>query len=253
MIKRELNILFSSILYFTRLPLPFKVEYRKEYQQLSLSWFPLIGWMVGGLSALVFYLSMMVLPQSVSVLIALGAGVLITGAFHEDGFADICDAFGGGYTKEQRLTIMKDSRVGAYALIGVVLFMGLKIALLIELEAFFIPLILIAAHSVSRWSSLVVAMFWPYARPTGESKSRDVNRALSYGRFLWAFLLGVIPLLLFGSWWVFLSIPVVVVSSFLAGIWFSKRIGGYTGDCMGALQQVNEVIVLLFFVILMGQ
>lgn len=247
---RELNILFSSILYFTRLPLPFKVEYRKENQQLALTWFPLIGVIAGGIGALIFWLAHLWLPQSVAVILSLGASVLVTGAFHEDGFADICDAFGGGYTKEQRLNIMKDSRVGAYALIGVVLLLALKIALLTEMNAVWIPAVLIAAHTLSRWSTLIISMKWPYARPSGESKSRDTSHPISWWRFFWAFALGGAPLALFETWWVLGIIPVVTVFSILAGSWFQKRIGGYTGDGLGAVQQVNEVLVMVLLLII---
>ncbi|MDN5291651.1 MAG: adenosylcobinamide-GDP ribazoletransferase [Anaerophaga sp.] len=249
MIKRELNILFSSILYFTRLSLPFKIEYRKENQQLATTWLPLIGIIVGSIVAAVFFFADKVLPQSVAVLLSLTAGVLVTGAFHEDGFADVCDAFGGGYTADQRLRIMRDPRVGAYAVTGIVLLFSMKIALLIEMDAYWIPFVLIAAHTLSRWSVLIISMGWQYARPTGESKSRDISHPVSRKRFIWAFIMGVSPLFLFDSWWGLVTVPGVVISALLAGVWCRKRIGGYTGDCLGALQQVNEVLIMAWFLI----
>lgn len=245
MINREFNILFSAVLYFTRLPLPFKVPYRKDYQQLVLTWFPLIGIVVGGIGAGVFYGSSLLFPQSVSVILTLAAMILTTGAFHEDGFADVCDAFGGGYTKDQRLKIMKDSRVGAYALFGVVLLMALKIGLLTEINAWRVPLLLIAAASLSRWSTLIISMIWPYARPTGESKSRESTSRLSMVRFVTAFVIGVAPLFLFQEWTIFWSLPLVIVSSLLAGQWFNQRLGGYAGDSLGAVQQINEVLIMM--------
>ena len=245
MIKREFNILFSAVLYFTRFSLPFKVPYRKEHQQLILTWFPLIGIIVGGLGAGVFYGFSLILPQPVSVVLALGAMVLITGAFHEDGFADVCDAFGGGYTKDQRLKIMKDSRVGAYALFGVVLLMALKITVLTEINVAVVPLVLIASGSLSRWSTLIISMLWPYARPTGESKSRESTSRLAIPRFVVAFVVGVAPLFLFQEWTIFWSVPIVIVSSLLAGRWFYQRLGGYVGDSLGAVQQLNEVLIMM--------
>ncbi len=252
MIKREFNILFSSLLYFTRLSLPFKVEYRKDNQQLALTWFPLIGAIVGGLGALVFWLVNLYMSQSVAVIMSLGASVLVTGAFHEDGFADVCDAFGGGYNKDQRLKIMKDSRVGAYALIGIVLLFSLKIALLVEAKALWIPVIIVSSHVVSRWSTLIISMGWSYARPNGESKSRDTSHPISWGRFVWATFLGIMPLVLFESWMVLVTIPVVTLFSLLAGIWFQNRIGGYTGDCLGAVQQINEVLIMTVLLVIIG-
>ena len=250
MIKREFNILFSAVLYFTRLSLPFQVPYRKEHQQLILTWFPLIGVIVGGIGAAVFWGFSQIFPQSVSVILALSAMILTTGAFHEDGFADVCDAFGGGYTKDQRLKIMKDSRVGAYALIGVVLLMTLKISVLTEINAAKIPLLLIAAGSLSRWSTLIISRIWPYARPTGESKSRASTSRLSVFRFVAAFVLGVAPLFLFPEWRIFWCVPLVIVSSWLAGLWFFQRLGGYAGDSLGAVQQVNEVLILMVTLII---
>jgi adenosylcobinamide-GDP ribazoletransferase len=145
---------------------------------------------------------------------------------------------------------MKDSRVGAYALIGVVLLMALKISVLIEINAAKIPLLLIAAGSLSRWSTLIISRIWPYARPTGESKSRESTSRLSVFRFVAAFVPGIAPLFWFPEWCIFWSVPLVIVSSLLAGRWFHQRLGGYAGDSLGAVQQVNEVLILMVALII---
>lgn len=251
MLKRELQILYSSFLYFTRLSLPIRVEYRKENQHLALTWFPLVGVVVGLMGGVAYYPAGMVFPASVAVVLALGVMVLVTGAFHEDGFADVCDAFGGGYSAEQRLKIMKDSRVGTYAVLGLVLLLMMKIALLTEMDSSVVPAVLVASHALSRWSVLIIAMRWPYARPSGASKSRDTSHPLSAGRFFIASVLGVAPLIYFCSWWILVSVPLVIMFALMAGRWFKARIGGYTGDCLGAVQQVNELLVMVvLFVVL---
>ena len=97
-------------------------------------YFPLIGWIVGGFSALIFWASSFLFPVSISIIFSMIASILVTGAFHEDGFADVCDGFGGGWTKEKILEIMKDSRVGSYGVIGMILMLGTKFAVLYQMN-----------------------------------------------------------------------------------------------------------------------
>ncbi len=246
MVKRELNIILSAFLFFTRVRLPFHVDYKKENQQFILTWFPLIGIFVGTVGGLSYYLSAFIFPQLVCVVLALGAMVLTTGALHEDGWGDVCDAFGGGYSKEQILNIMKDSRVGAYAAIGLIFLFAIKIAALSGISESKIPTLFIAAHALSRWPVLLITKFWQNARQTGASKSRDSSSPLSWARILLALLIALLPLLLF-PWIVFAIVPVIVIATLLAGKYFEKHIGGYTGDCLGVAQQINEVLIFLFF------
>jgi adenosylcobinamide-GDP ribazoletransferase len=246
MFKSELNIILSAFLFFTRVRLPFHVDYKKENQQLILTWFPLIGIFVGGVGALCYYLSAFIFPQLVSIILSLGAMVLTTGALHEDGWGDVCDAFGGGYSKEQILIIMKDSRVGAYAAIGLIFLFALKIAALNGVAGIKIPALFISAHALSRWPVLLLTKFRKNARTDGASKSRSSSSPLSWPRILVALVIAVLPLLLFPLI-AFTIVPVVIVSTLLAGQYFAKHIGGYTGDCLGAAQQINEVLIFLFF------
>lgn len=246
MLKRELNIIFSAILYFTRIPLPFKLNYKKENQQFVLTWFPFIGIIVGSIGALAYWLSAMILPHSVSILLAIGVMILTTGALHEDGWADVCDGFGGGYGKEHILRIMKDSCVGAYAVIGLIMLFALKIITLFAISSTKIPIILIATQALSRCPILLLTKFQKNARQTGESKSRDSSNPLSWGRIMIAFALAFLPLL-FLPRISFLLVPILIVVSLLSGCYFKKHIGGYSGDCLGATQQLNEITILLFF------
>src|SRR4051794_21756033 len=110
--KKELRIFFTAIMFLTRLPVPRFTDHSPEYLKQSSRYFPLVGWIVGGIGALVFYLFSSFFSLELSLLASIIATVLATGAFHEDGFADVCDAFGGGWTKEKILAIMKDSRLG---------------------------------------------------------------------------------------------------------------------------------------------
>ena len=246
MIKKEIQILGASILYFSRLPLPFKVPFNKNNQQKVLTWLPFVGLLAGGIGALAFYVFFLLLPQTVSVMLAFSAMILVTGAFHEDGFADVCDAFGGGYSKEQRLLIMKDSRIGAYAAIGLILLFALKVSALSGMNSHVMVLILIASQALSRWPVLLITKFWKYARKTNDSKSADTSKPISILRIIIALLISCVPLCFFETWYVFFSIPLLIIVSIFFGFWFSNKINGYTGDCLGAAQQINEVVFYIF-------
>ena len=118
----ELQLFLAAVMFYTRIPVSQNVGYSEVSLQKSIRYFPLIGWIVGGLSALLFLgLSLLPLPTTVVVLLSMVASIWVTGAFHEDGFADVCDGFGGGWTKEKILAIMKDSRLGTYGAIGLFL------------------------------------------------------------------------------------------------------------------------------------
>ncbi|MGQ1947840.1 adenosylcobinamide-GDP ribazoletransferase [Geofilum sp. OHC36d9] len=246
MIKRELNILQSAFLFFTRIRIPWKVKYVKENQSLILTWFPFVGLFVGGIGAMAYIVGFWLFPKPVATILALAAMVLATGALHEDGWGDLFDAFGGGYGKDHILTIMKDSRVGAYAVIGLIFLITLKIGALQNIPNSRIPLLFVAAHALSRWPVLLVTKFWDNARPTGASKSRDSSSALSWGRITWAFIPAILPLCFFPIFSFFI-VPVIVVATFLAGRYFYRHIGGYTGDCLGVVQQINEILIFLYF------
>ena len=174
----------------------------------------------------------------------------MTGAFHEDGFADVCDGFGGGWTKEKILDIMKDSRVGAYGVIGLISIFLFKFYLLLSIESKLIPLVIFSAHAYSRFCAASFILTHHYVRENEDSKAKPVAKSLSLTNFMIAFLFGVSALLIFKSMYIFiLLIPVYMIKYFL-GRYYTKWIGGYTGDCLGATQQVCEVGFYLFFILL---
>lgn len=250
-IKREINIFFSAFLFFSRVKFPFKVDYKPEHQKYLLTWFPALGYLVGGLGALVFWGAEMIFPQSVAAVLSLITAVLLTGALHEDGLADVCDGFGGGYTKDRILDIMKDSLVGVYAIIGLLLMFGLKVAVLSTMPVACAPVAIVLSHLLSRWSVLGITQTLPYARPTGASKSREISQKLSWKRVLMISVIVLAPLYFLP---LLMSAAVLVALGFM--LWFrsfiKQKIEGYTGDCLGALQQINEGLVLLFVLALSG-
>jgi len=119
MLARELNYFFAGLMFYTRIPCPRWFRHQDDYLQKSRKYLPLIGWVVAGIAVLSFWCFQFILPTSVALLISMAATIYATGAFHEDGFADVCDAFGGGWDREQVLSIMKDSRIGTYGTVGI--------------------------------------------------------------------------------------------------------------------------------------
>ncbi|MBL8021041.1 MAG: adenosylcobinamide-GDP ribazoletransferase [Leptospirales bacterium] len=237
--KRQIQLFFAALLYFTRIPCPVKVGHSPDQVSRAVRYFPLIGLIVGSLAAFAYFAASRVLSPATSVLLSMIASILITGAFHEDGFADFCDGFGGGWSRERILEIMRDSRIGVFGAIGVGSILALKYHLLLELnQASLIPL-LISGHALSRLFPICVAFALPYAREGDQLKPTASNPNRT--ELAVAFVFGVAPLIYFGP-----SILIPVVASTLAAIclafYIRKWIGGFTGDCMGAIQQVTEVV-----------
>jgi len=249
LLKQEFQYLLAALQFFTRIPLPGSVAHDQATLTQALKYFPLVGWMVGGVCGLTYYLAVGIWPTSVAVLLSIVVGVLLTGALHEDGFADSCDGFGGGWNKSQVLTIMKDPRIGNYAALGLILILLLKAALLVQLAAHSDELVLIAlllAHSSSRLLVLPLPWLLDYARESEDSKSRTMVGGRFDGSMLaYSSLFVLLPLLFLQVpplWYALLNATIVAA---LMGLYFKRRLDGYSGDCLGATQQVTEVVIYL--------
>ena len=162
-------------MFYTRIPRPPWFEHHAEYLNKSLKYFPLIGWIIGGIAVAVYGVSQLVLPASVSILLSMAAAIVATGAFHEDGLADVCDGFGGGWSKQQILNIMKDSRVGTYGTVGVTLLLAVKFAALYELQQLSTALLLVcllSGHTVSRFFAMTVIQSHEYVQDTEKQQNK---------------------------------------------------------------------------------
>ena len=243
--KQQLNLLLTAFGFFTRIPIPFNIAFSQENLNRCNRYLPIVGLVVGSISALVFYSASLLFTTSIAVILSMITSVLLTGAFHEDGFADVCDAFGGGWTKEKILTIMKDSRVGAYGAIGILLLLLLKFFAINEIQPNLIVKAIISAHVISRLMAVWTMHSLNYVREDESSKSKPITKSLQSKDLLLAFVLSLPVLFLFGDLLYFL----VLIPAFIAKFWleryFKKWIGGYTGDCLGSIQQVTEVVVYL--------
>jgi adenosylcobinamide-GDP ribazoletransferase len=252
--KRELSIFLTAVMFYTRIPCPRWIDHDPSYIMLATRYFALIGWIVGSLYAVAIILFSLIFPVSLSVVLALCISILLTGAFHEDGFADVCDGFGGGWTKEKILTIMKDSRVGTYGVVGLLLILGIKILVTFHLstdvtDIISLFLIIVSSHSMSRMMAVVVMRFQSYARDESDSsKAKPVASGINDVSFTTASLFAVVPFFVLITRthlvWIAILAPMLIVTVYLMR-YFKTWIGGYTGDCLGAVQQVDEVVFLL--------
>ena len=243
---------FSAILFFTRIPCPEKWTGGAGNLDRTIRFLPLIGWIVGGLGALVFILSHFLFPIPVAVILSMTATILLSAGFHEDGFSDVCDAFGGGWKREQILRIMKDSHIGAYGVLGLILILGTKFLALASLPVPMIPAALFAAHALSRFSPALLTFTHEYTRETPDSKSGSVAKKMSLSDLFVAALFAFAPLLLFMDWKILLILPPIAVAHLWLARYFKKWIGGYTGVCLGTCQQVGEIACYLGLVALWG-
>lgn len=249
MIRRQLIYLLTAVMFFTRIPIPFKIPYSDEIMNKSQRYFPIIGFIVGGIGALSFYVFQLIFSIDIAIVLSMCSTVLLTGAFHEDGFTDVCDSFGGGYGKEKIMTIMKDSRIGAYGVIGIILLLLLKFLVLKEvadISVYFLIVTLINGHVTSRFHASTMIYTHQYVRDTDQSKSKPLaNKRLPYQSLLFTLIITLLPYLLFGHWIFLLAFFISYVGKLYLAYYFKKHIGGYTGDCLGTIQQVCEVLFYL--------
>lgn len=246
--RYQLELFFAALGYFTRIPVPAWVPWSPERLKHAARFFPLVGWVVGGAGAAAFLAAALVLPASLAVILSMAVTIRLTGAFHEDGWADACDGLGGGYDRERVLAIMKDSRIGSYGAIGVVLMLLAKAASLAELAAHghqTAAFALLAAHPLSRLAATALIHRLPYARDDDTSKSRPLAHALRPGELAAAGLFGLAPLALLAPQQAAAALVAAIVVTLWAARIFLRRLGGYTGDLLGAVQQGSELACYL--------
>ena len=245
MIRRELEYFFGALRFFTRLPVPVWVGHSAEALDRSARYFPAVGLVIGGIGALVFLGASFFWPQAVAVLLSMAATIYATGAFHEDGLADMVDGLGGGWDKLRILEIMKDSRVGSYGVVALVLALLGKFVLLVALDATLVPFALLAGHAVSRFCSTVLLATMDYVREDLLAKAKPLATRLSGGEMLVAlgFVIAVLALLPLEK--AVAGCALATLATFWLAGKFKRWLGGYTGDCLGATQQVSEIAFYL--------
>lgn len=250
----EVRLFFIALQFFTRCPVPAWVGFQPEWLQRCARYFSLVGLCVGVFAGAVLCLGLWLWPPMVAVGLSMAASIWLTGGFHEDGWADSCDGLGGAVSREKALTIMKDSRIGSYGALGLILMLGLKAATLLALVEHSPKLGLLAlvwAHSASRLAPVWLMHALPYAGDAEHAKAKPLATEASLGTVM----AGLIwPLALAGL--MLALLPGVLPALAAAGIaglgligWMQsmlkRRLGGYTGDNLGATQQLVELGLLL--------
>ena len=241
-------------MFFTRIRVPKSTRYSDDVLNRASLWFPLVGWIVGAVVAAVAALADWRLTPLVAAVLSTAAGLLLTGAFHEDGLADAADGFGASRDPTRILAIMKDSRIGTYGAAALTLALMLKVACVAALlddsgvaglvRGGHPVLLLVIAHALSRTTSIALLATLPYVRADLDAKAKPLATRLSPARLAGVIVLGVLPIAVVGASWRLLVVPVVAVGVHLsARSYLLRRLGGYTGDCLGATQQIAELAI----------
>lgn len=255
-ISYEYRLLLVAIQFLTRLPVPPFIHYNPQWLHQSSRHFPAVGLLVGLLCAGVFWLGSILFTPLVAAVISTVFGIRLTGAFHEDGLADSCDGLGGGLTRERTLTIMKDSRLGTYGVLGLVSALLLKVTLLASMPLSVAIIALIIGHTASRLLCISLLALLPYGGEIEHAKAKPMAQQLTPLQGVlssgWLILAGVLVTIIFpntmhqiglGQW--LLTLLLALIATDYMRRLLRRRLEGYTGDGLGATQQVSEVAIYI--------
>ena len=241
--------IWASMIFFTRLPFWRLHEPPKECYKAVVEHWPMTGWLTGSIMAVTLWLGSLYLPYAVAVLLAIVVRLLITGALHEDGLADFLDGFGGGGNNRERiLNIMKDSHIGTYGVIGLILYELLLAVSLFSMTPILAAMAILAADPFAKMVTAQLIMMMPYARTEEEAKNKTIYRKMSWKASVSLAIQGLLPMMAFiwltgAKWTTIVFIPFLVMYFLYLLIW--RKIHGYTGDCCGAVCLLVELATLL--------
>ena len=248
--------LLAALTFFTRLPLWRIREIPAAYFKRVVPLWPVAGWLTGGVTAGVLWLCGQVMPLTLAWVLALAARLLLTGCLHEDGLADFIDGFGGGTTRDRVLAIMKDSHIGTYGVIGLIVYFALMLQLPATLSRDTLCLLVLCGDCWSKCCAAQLINFLPYARTEETAKNKTVYSRMTLPELLVCFFFGLAPALTFsfGLGWLPRTfcclLPVPLVLMLLLTLLMKRRIQGYTGDCCGATFLLCELAFYLSSVLL---
>ncbi|NKI18416.1 adenosylcobinamide-GDP ribazoletransferase [Spongiibacter sp. KMU-166] len=244
-LKYQWQVFLLALGFLTRIPVPNDPEFSQKKLDGAALYFPAVGLVVGAIAAATYLIGEYLFnDRSVAVLLSMAAGLLLTGAFHEDGLADSLDGFGGGWRRDDVLRIMKDSRIGSYGAAGLFAVLALKAAALMALDTSAqVAAAMIFAHVASRW--LAISYLLDLAYVSGEGKSKPLATRIDLRQYLLAGMPVLILLPLLPLQTIVVAALALVVFRLGFAAYLRKRIGGYTGDALGAAQQMGEVLFYL--------
>ena len=236
--------LLVAVQFLTRIPLP-ALEFRDDSLARASVFFPIVGLLIGATAGGLFRLLEPHLARVVVALLVVVYLILLTGSLHEDALADAADGFGGGHTKDRILAIFRDSRIGSYGAIAIVLSIAARVLLLTTMPFQYVVTYLIAAHVLCRWTILPLGWALPSARAENDGQGarlaqRTSRSTLLLGTFI-AFALAFLVLRRQAP----APILAATLVTWLSGRFYRSKIGGVTGDCFGATVQTTEIAVYL--------
>lgn len=235
----------AALTFFTRIPIWKWTEIPQKYYSSVVVFWPMTGWVTGGLTALLLWLAAQVFPMLPAVIIALTGRILLTGGLHEDGLADFCDGFGGGTGKDRILAIMKDSHIGTYGVMGLIFYSLWYVSIAMSLPLMTAVAAIIASDAFAKACAAQLINLLPYSRPEG-AKNRISYERMTICQSLIVVLSGMLPvcLLAYIDMLLMVSIiaPIIVISLLI--LYLKHKIGGYTGDCCGAACLLCELSML---------
>ena len=256
LIKHEWILLLVAVQFLTRIPVPSFKHYDPQWLHQSSRHFPAVGLLVGLLCAGLFWLGSLLFTPLVAAALSTAFGIKLTGAFHEDGLADSCDGLGGGLTRERTLTIMKDSRLGTYGVLGLVSALLLKISLLASMPLTMAVLALIIGHTASRLLCISLLSLLPYGGEIEHAKAKPMAQQLTPIQGLyssgWLILAIILVALIFPNTmqqiglaqWLLAMILALIATDYMRRL-LRRRLDGYTGDGLGATQQLSEIAIYI--------
>ncbi|KAA0914264.1 adenosylcobinamide-GDP ribazoletransferase [Psychrobacter sp. ANT_WB68] len=253
-LRYEARLVLVAIQFLTRLPIPSFSHYDPQWLHQSSRYFPAVGLLVGVLCAGVFWLTSLLFTPLVAAVMSTAFGIKLTGAFHEDGLADSCDGLGGGLTRERTLEIMKDSRLGTYGVLGLVSALLLKISLLAAMPVSVAIVALIIGHTASRLFCISLLTLLPYGGEIEHAKAKPMAQQLTPLQGLyssgWLILAIILVTLIFPNrmqqigvvQWLLALVLALVATDYMRRL-LHRRLDGYTGDGLGATQQLSEIAI----------
>jgi adenosylcobinamide-GDP ribazoletransferase len=246
MIANEARLFLIALQFLTRLRVRPSGELPADWLARSAKYMPLVGALIGAVAGVAILLSAMIFPEPVPLVIGLATAIALTGALHEDGLADTADAFGGGTTRERCLEIMKDSRIGTFGTLALIAALALKGAALLSLDPMSVARVLVAGHASARLAAVLTLWALPYAG-IGDAKVSRTPSAMTLPEVSTAVALGLMPgLLVLTPVTLLISMMFACAAAALMALLARRKIGGYTGDVLGAVEQVYEVTFFAF-------
>ncbi len=243
-IRRELLYFLVAVQVLTRLPVPRMQGFADRWMERGVKYFPLTGAIVGAACAAVLFMTSYLWHGSLPALLTVAAGILITGGLHEDGFADFFDSMGGA-TREARLAILKDSRIGTYGALALGAGVATKIFALEGLPLSVAAAGLIAAHAGGRRAAVAIISLLPYAGGISAAKIKPLGRGVTRADLTIAAVFGLLPLVLLPGRFALTALAAGAIASLITARNARRLLGGYTGDVLGAVEQIYEISFLL--------